>query len=146
MKQNKNLPCVSVYKRLGVIGFLCLVLVSGTGCTHNDASNAESVKQIQSKEAIPLSSPTIAMINNHPSDYEGMKLSLSGVFKGWKGRCKGSPPVSRSDWMLADNSACIYISGAMPAGLQAMFPHDEAITITGTVRLTQAGKAYIEAR
>jgi hypothetical protein len=53
---------------------------------------------------------------------EGKTIRLLGRYAGYKGHCPGPPPLSRSDWMLDDESltnsktaddgkSCLYISG-----------------------------------
>jgi hypothetical protein len=89
---------------------------------------------------------TIQAIKDNPDLYAGMTVRLTGRFKGWKGSCQGSPPKSRSDWMIADDTGCMYVSGRVPKGLQPMFPEDESIELTGVVRLTRFGGPYLEVR
>ncbi len=47
----------------------------------------------------------------------GRTVTVAGRYAGWKGGCKGGPPHTRSDWMLVDDTSCIYVSGPVPAGL-----------------------------
>ena len=146
MRPNKYLCSIPGYKNLSLAGLVFLVFASTGGCTHNEGSGTSSVKGAETMEAQRVINPSVAIINENPSVYNGMQLSLSGIFKGWKGQCKGSPPVTRSDWMLQDETACIYVSGPLPVGLQARFPRDEPVTVSGFVRLSGSGKAYIEAK
>ena len=66
--------------------------------------------------------------------------------KAGRGPCKEAPPKTRSDWMLADDTGCIYVSGRVPKGLRPMSPNDETVTLTGVVRLTDSGVPYLEAQ
>jgi hypothetical protein len=141
MKQKNDLRCVVHYNRLTLTCFIFLLLASGISCTNNENSSVKATRPMGKNS---LTEPSIAAINDNPSDYEGMRLSLTGIFKGWKGKCKGSPPVTRSDWMIADDTACLYVSGPIPTGLQAMFPHEEHVTITGTVKISNTGMVYID--
>lgn len=87
---------------------------------------------------------TIQAIQDHPDRYTGTTVRLTVRFKGWKGACKETPPKTRSDWMIADDTGCIYVTGTLPAGLQPMAPKDEALELTGVVRLTKRGAPYLE--
>jgi len=86
---------------------------------------------------------TIKTIIQNPNNYEGKQVIVSGNFKGWKGSCFSAPPVTRSDWMIEDEGQCIYVSGDLPGGLDAMKPSGEEITIEATVKVDQKGKPYL---
>ncbi len=68
--------------------------------------------------------------------FVGQIVQISGRFGGWQGRCQGGPPVSRSDWMLEGEQACLYVNGRLPAGLQQP-PHksDRGTPVTLRARL-----------
>ena len=68
--------------------------------------------------------------------FVGQIVQISGRFGGWQGRCQGGPPVSRSDWMLEGEHACLYVNGRLPAGLQQP-PHksDRGTPVTLRARL-----------
>jgi hypothetical protein len=53
--------------------------------------------------APPLSpaEATIGEIKATPVAYEGKVVTIEGVYQGWKGGY-GSPPVTRSDWLVED--------------------------------------------
>jgi hypothetical protein len=87
---------------------------------------------------------TIKAIKDHPDMYAGRTVVLTGQFKGWKGSCRETLPQSRSDWMVEDETGCIYVNGTVPDGLRPMSPNDETIALTGTVRLTTHGVPYLE--
>ena len=85
----------------------------------------------------------IAKILKSPADYESKIVTVSGFFSGWRGPCRGGPPVSRSDWMIADSWHCIYVHGPVPSGLDPAKPTGETITVTGTIRIKR-GHPYLE--
>ncbi|MBU0483455.1 MAG: hypothetical protein KKB30_02940 [Proteobacteria bacterium] len=87
----------------------------------------------------------IAGLKSRSNTYAGQKVLLSGVFKGWKGACFGAPPVTRSDWMLEDDSGCLYVTGPLPAGLDALKPNSEQIMVKGLVLTDRKGEPYLEA-
>ena len=76
--------------------------------------------------------------------FESVTVTVTGVFHGWRGPCPGGPPVSRSDWMIADPSGCLYVHGPVPIGLDPATPAGEKISVTGVVRLKK-GRPYLEA-
>ena len=88
---------------------------------------------------------TVKAIQDKPLDFSGKNVRLDGVFKGWKGSCRSSPPKSRSDWMVEDGTGCIYVHGTLPGSLQPMTPKDEPISFKGVVRVTADGIPYLEA-
>lgn len=97
-----------------------------------------------SVEDAPGTLITIKAIKDHPDTYAGRPVVLTGRFKGWKGSCQEVPPKSRSDWMVEDDTGCIYVCGSVPGGMRPMSPNDETIVLTGTVRLSKLGVPYLE--
>lgn len=87
---------------------------------------------------------TIRSIWSDPAGFSGKKVSLAVAFKGWQGRCTGRPPVSRNDWMIEDNTGCMYVHGPLPNGLQPTSPHSEQLTLKGMVRLNRDGSPYLD--
>ena len=47
---------------------------------------------------------------------DGREVEVIGYFRGWDllGEVKGGSPVTRSDWVIADQSGAIYVTGLMP--------------------------------
>lgn len=82
----------------------------------------------------------INRIKDNPNAYVGQTVKISGGYRGWE-TGHGSPPVSRSDWVLRDETGSIYVTGI--AGLR--YPEDlgQAIQATGIVRIKD-GQPYIE--
>lgn len=88
---------------------------------------------------------SVMAIQMKSSEFSGKQVQLNGVFKGWRGTCKSAPPKSRSDWMFQDATGCIYVHGALPKGVQPMFPKDEPVSLKAVVRLTADGIPYLDA-
>lgn len=84
---------------------------------------------------------------NNVYQYENKRITVRGAFMGWKGRCKTPPPVTRSDWMIENNGACIYVSGPTPPGIDRT-PNSKDIgrkmDVYGKVLLTKSGTPYIQ--
>lgn len=85
----------------------------------------------------------IADIWAEPSAYEGLTVTVSGEYRGWESG-HGSPPVTRNDWVIQDDTGSIYVTGST---LRLNYPDDvgKPIRITGVVRL-KGEQAYIEAK
>lgn len=67
-------------------------------------------------------------------------MTLQGEYAQWTGGCKGSPPVSRGDWMLKDEGGCLYVHGPRPAT-----PQGSPITVEGTLKALPDGRRYLDA-
>jgi len=86
---------------------------------------------------------TIADIISEPAEYEGKTVTVSGEYRGWEAG-HGSPPVTRSDWVVKDNTGSIYVTGKVSPGLDPYDDRGKQITVSGIVRVKD-GQAYIEA-
>ena len=69
------------------------------------------------------------------------QVTLRGVYRGWESG-HGSPPVTRSDWVLRDASGSIYITGGT-MGKRHPGNIGDDVTLTGIVRI-KGNQAYIE--
>jgi hypothetical protein len=98
-------------------------------------------------QAVVTDAPdSIARIVRLPKEYSARTVTVSGVFAGWNGACRGPVPATRSDWMVEDGGVCLYVTGAMPKGFSAAPPKrgiGEKISVTGKVELTQDGRPYL---
>jgi len=114
------------------IGFVIafVALVSTVACLNPPANTENTLVAIDN-------------IVDNPKIYEGQKVTLKGEYRGWESG-NGSPPVTRSDWVLKDNSGVIYITGGKPDNFDPVKDIGKQVTVTGTVK-TKDGKAYIEA-
>jgi len=112
------------------------MIFSGIGaCSGNSpAQNASA----------PEEGGVLGLILEEPSRFESVTVTVTGVFHGWRGPCLGGPPVSRSDWMIADPSGCIYVHGPVPSGLDPARPAGEKISVTGVVRVKKE-RPYLDA-
>ena len=91
--------------------------------------------------------------------WEGKEVTVVGYYRGWDllGETDQAPPVTRSDWVIKDNSGAMYIQandieikGQEQLGGNDVIRPDkkEAINhvmrVTGIVRITQERQFYIE--
>ena len=88
---------------------------------------------------------SIKQILDHHKTFAGKDITVRGVFRGWKGKCPSSSLLTRSDWMLEDETGCIYITGRIPNALSPVQPKGERVLVKGRVIITKKGKPVIKA-
>jgi hypothetical protein len=86
---------------------------------------------------------TIGAILLEPSRYSGQTVTITGEYRGWEGGY-GSPPVTRSDWVLKDDTGGIYVTGKTPEGFDPYTSRGREVTVNGVIRIKD-NKPYIEA-
>lgn len=126
---------------------LCLVfiisLIYGGGCAsfsspepvglsttspNEDISSFPTGTGVQETQAMSASliSNVIAAVIAHPNDYAGREVEIVGYYRGWDllKEVQGTSPVTRSDWVIADNSGAIYVTGIAPQNLNPASQQD----------------------
>jgi hypothetical protein len=89
--------------------------------------------------------PLKAIISNSDK-YIGSFVSVRGLYAGWKD-APGRPPVTRSDWVIKDNSGnAIYCTGKLPENLSpgSYKSYGKPITVLAKVKKSSLGKAYLQ--
>jgi hypothetical protein len=76
---------------------------------------------------------------------DSAEVLVKGIFKGWKGDCPSSSAITRSDWVLEDETGCIYVTGRIPTALSPTRPMGEHVLVKGRVIVTKTGKPVIKA-
>ncbi len=89
---------------------------------------------------------TIQKILKNAGELVNKEFVLEGTFQGWKGKCEESSPLTRSDWILKDETGCIYVSGKIPAGVSTLDPKGEPLTVSGVMKIREGGKPYFQAK
>jgi hypothetical protein len=89
---------------------------------------------------------TIQKVLNNRAQFVNKEIVLEGAFQGWKGKCEDSTPLTRSDWILKDDTGCLYVSGKIPAGVSTTAPRGEILILSGTLKIKEGGKPYFEAK
>jgi len=117
--------------RIISFGMVLFLLVSFTACAVGE--------QITGGEKV-----SIADITSNPTEYEGKTVTISGEYRGWEPG-HGSPPVTRSDCVLKDETGAIYVTGKVSPGLDPVDDRGKKITVHGIVRV-KGSQAYIEAK
>ena len=125
------------WKRAVLMSMVAGMIFSGiTAC----AARSGAHSAVSDEEATGI----MGLVLAESARFESVTVTVTGVFYGWRGPCPGGPPVSRSDWMIADASGCLYVHGPVPIGLDPAKPAGEKISVTGVVRLKN-GRPYLEA-
>lgn len=94
-----------------------------------------------------FSTPRIRDLITNLDRWLGEPVFLEGRNAGWKPdpncqNCAGGPPVTRSDWVLRDDTGCIYVTGVWaPADTQG-----QKVFVEGVPRRGRSGQIYIEAK
>jgi len=87
-------------------------------------------------------------IIDHPGQLAGQTVEIIGYYRGWDllKEVQGTPPVTRSDWVIADSSGAIYVTGVGPQGLDPASKEatTKIIRLVATVQQNQNG-VYLQA-
>jgi hypothetical protein len=93
----------------------------------------------------PPATATIGDIRATPTAYEERVVTIEGQYQGWKGGY-GSPPVTRSDWLVEDATGWLYVTGKPADDLDPLGDVGYPIKVTGQVKLTEEGEPYLVAQ
>ncbi len=92
----------------------------------------------------------LGTILNAPREFDGRTFEIVGYFRGWNllGEARGNPPVTRSDWVITDESGAMYVTGIAPNGLNPGSRADiwNVVRLTARVVYVRLGTSYLEAR
>ncbi len=150
-------------------GFLLILIVGGVGCSNN-ATDIPAARPTQHYTAEPDSESTnisaspaaggtraasfqrlsdlVSTILSQPDSYIGQQVEIVGYFHGWDllKEVKGSSPVTRSDWVIADQSGAIYVTGMIPPNLDpaSLQDADKLVRLVAIVKQNQNG-VYLQA-
>ncbi len=98
---------------------------------------------------MPLSD-WVGTILDAPREFDGRVFDIVGYYRGANlyGEAAGNSPVTRSDWVIADHSGAIWVTGAAPVGLDPSARADawSAIRLSARVVYTRLGVSHLEAR
>ena len=128
--------------------FLILVtLVSGCTSGKGGSLSIYTPEETRVMNAARISD-IIGKINSQPGQYLSQQVEIVGYFRGWDllKEVKEAPPVTRSDWVIADNSGAIYVTGNAPPNLNPASAQDtkKVIRLVATVEQNENG-VYLQA-
>jgi hypothetical protein len=92
----------------------------------------------------PPNEANIGKIKADPASYEGKTVTVEGFYQGWQGGY-GSPPVTRSDWLVGDATGWLYVTGKPAGNLDPLDDIGRQLTVTGQIELTPDGEPYLVA-
>lgn len=130
----------------------CLAWIGGCSKTSSvtpDATDPQPEIEPTQQQNDPNLTHLIGEIINSPGDFSGQRIEIVGYFRGWDllEEVNGSPPVTRSDWVIADQSGAIYVTGKLPEGLDPASPEDILTVIRlQAMVLAKPNVAYLEAQ
>ena len=91
----------------------------------------------------------VGIILDAPREFDGRTFEITGYFRGWNlfGEASGTP-ITRSDWVIADNTGAIYVTGAAPQGLDPSSRADawSVVRLTARVVYVRLGTSHLETR
>lgn len=108
------------------------------GVERTDKDGNTYIWALQVKKIMPK---TIDEVMKDIKSYLGKKLLISGEFRGWEGSA-GPPPVTRSDWVVKDDTGYIYVLGAPP--FNPVEDKGKKIIVIGTLKVSKSNIPYIE--
>ena len=105
------------------------------------------------QETQPASSTYISNligdILSQPNNYTNQQVEIIGYYRGWDllKEVQGAPPVTRSDWVIADQSGAIYVTGISPEKLNPSSQQDiwMVVRLVAIVKTNQNG-VYLQAQ
>jgi hypothetical protein len=112
------------WRILRIILVVFIYILFFIGCVELDNPSTKTPISPTPTISLPIStnsqiSQIISSIFSNPDDYNNKDVQIIGYFRGWDllAEVGKSPPVTRSDWVIADSSGAIYVTGTMPEGL-----------------------------
>ncbi len=92
----------------------------------------------------------VGTILQAPREFEGRVFDIIAYYRGSNllGEARGSPPVTKTDWVIADETGALYVTGMRPQGLDPQSRADiwSLVRVRGVVVYVRLGTSYLEAR
>jgi len=124
-------------KKTKVLCLIAILIVVGSGVL---ASQSFFNNQKQDMTGV-----TINEIRTNPTVYEEKTVTIKGEYRGWQAEGEGyGPPVTRSDWIIKDDTGWIYVTGRSPR-LDPIEDIGTHLFVVGTVEIKNSN-VYIQAQ
>ena len=115
-----------------------------TGIFQGDASTRNGNK-------VNVLSSIIAEILENPKSYINQKIEIVGYYRGWNqfNEASSGPPITRSDWVVADLSGALYVLNKGDSFRNENLPHwsidkkGVILRVLGVVQINNNGQPYI---
>lgn len=88
---------------------------------------------------------SIQEIWNNPEKYQNQMVTLHGQYQGWHGEGIKHPLITRSDWVIKDDTGAIYVTGKTALKLRPEKDIGIEIIVKGQVLLNKDMVPYIKA-
>lgn len=85
---------------------------------------------------------TISLLKTQTKNFLGKTVAITGQYLGWLAEA-GAPPVTRSDWVLKDETGLIYITGKLPKFHPAK-DKGKMIEVTGVLNISPKGQLFLK--
>lgn len=108
------------------------------GTERKDKDGNTYIWALRIKLLLPIA---ISSLREKTKDYVNKRVLVYGEFRGWEGSA-GPPPVTRSDWLIKDDTGYIYVLGAPP--FNPIEDKGKKIAIVGILKLSRENIPYIE--
>ncbi len=115
---------------------LPLAVAIGSGCASRGAEHDPSADRPRSAGGADSTATVNATIKEALASpaLVGRAVRVTGHCSGYPADVlPGSPPLTRSDWILEDGGFAIYVSGAYPPGCSPTARSENPVTITARV-------------
>lgn len=141
-------------KKFSVLFVVCLAcLAGGSGCASETAvSSGLDAHQTTAQPTLPDSDLTISnliqLIRQSPQEYLDEEVEITGYYHGWDllDEVGDPPPVTRSDWVIADESGALYVTGMLPPDLNPASRDEMNSLIHLVAKVAMSGEqVYLEA-
>ena len=134
-----------------VVGFTALILGASCSIVNSPIPNPTSTLKVTLTTPTPINPILTNLIGDlfQSPDRAGERVEIIGYFRGWDllDEMDASPPVTRSDWVIADNSGAIYVTGQMPENLDpsSIKQAQQVLSLVATIRV-KGDQVYLEAQ
>lgn len=108
------------------------------GIEREDKEGNPYIWALQIKILTPIK---ISTLRERLREYLNRRVLIYGEFRGWEGGVE-PPPVTRSDWLVKDDTGYIYVVGASP--YKPMEDKGKKIILIGILKLSKENIPYIE--
>jgi hypothetical protein len=115
-----------------------IITLMATGCSNKD--NFVDTDTQDKTKYLPIEE-----IWNNTDEYQNQIVALRGLYQGWQGEGIKNPLITRSDWVIKDDTGSIYVTGKTALILRPEKNIGLEIIVKGQVLLNEDMVPYIKA-
>lgn len=124
---------------------------SGARWTGKVLTNGSVLAQDMGPFLLDEARPTriLGAVLENPAAWVGRNVRVVGYYEGWDvfGSAGTSPPVTRGDWVIRDDSGAIYVGGGNPIDALDVSPSNRVegvlLSLFAEVQMTDSGQPYL---